>query len=101
MQKLKIRQIRSVIDRPVPQKRTIEALGLGRPNWERIHNDTPQIRGMINKIPHLVEVSEYMPTGDEKETVKASPKKKAHAKKTSSKTKTKRAITKAKKESKS
>jgi len=101
MKKLKIRQIRSVIDRPVPQKRTIEALGLGRPNWERIHNDTPQIRGMINKIPHLVEVSEYKPTGDEKETVKASPKKKASAKKTSSKTKTKRAITKAKKESKS
>jgi large subunit ribosomal protein L30 len=101
MQKIKIRQIRSIIDRPVPQKRTIEALGLGRPNWEKIHNDTPQIRGMINKIPHLVEVSEYKPTGEEKETVKTSPKKKAPAKKASLKTKTKKAATKTKKESKS
>jgi large subunit ribosomal protein L30 len=53
---IKIRQIRSVIDRPKNQKLTIEALGLGRPNWEKIHNDTPQIRGMINKVIHLVEV---------------------------------------------
>ena len=40
------------------QKLTIEALGLGRPNWEKIHNDTPQIRGMINKVTHLVKVEE-------------------------------------------
>ena len=101
MQKLKIRQIRSIIDRPKPQKRTIEALGLGRPNWEIIHNDTPQIRGMINKIPHLVEVSEYKPTDDEKETVKAAPKKRTLPKKTALKTKTKKTATKTKKESKS
>jgi large subunit ribosomal protein L30 len=54
MPKIKIIQTRSVIDRPKDQKRTIEALGLGRPNYERIHNDTPQIRGMINKVSHLV-----------------------------------------------
>ncbi len=101
MQKLKIRQIGSVIDRPLPQKRTIEALGLGRPNWEKIHNDTPQIRGMINKISHLVEVSEYKPTGEEKEAVKASPMKKVPAKKASLKAKTKKAATKKTKESKS
>jgi len=101
MQKLKIRQIGSVIDRPVPQKRTIEALGLGRPNWEKIHNDTPQIRGMINKVSHLVEVSEYKPTGEEKETVKPSPKKKAPVRKATSITKTKKVATKTKKESKS
>ncbi len=58
MGKIKVTQIRSIIDRPVRQKRTIEALGLGRPNWEKIHNDTPQIRGMIRKIPHLVKVEE-------------------------------------------
>lgn len=44
MSKIKIIQTRSIIDRPKIQKRTIEALGLGRPNWERVHNDTPQIR---------------------------------------------------------
>jgi len=55
---IKVTQIRSVIDRPKNQKLTIEALGLGRPNWEKIHNDTPQIRGMINKVKHLVKVDE-------------------------------------------
>ena len=58
MPKIKIIQIRSVIDRPKDQKRTIEALGLGRPNYEKIHNDTPQIRGMINKVSHLVRFEE-------------------------------------------
>ena len=58
MAKLKIIQTKSVIDRSVDQKKTIEALGLGRPNWEKIHNDTPQIRGMIRKVSHLVKVEE-------------------------------------------
>ena len=56
--KLKIIQKRSVIDRPEPQKRTIKALGLGRPNYTVVHEDTPQIRGMIRKVIHLVEVEE-------------------------------------------
>ena len=58
MAKIKIIQIRSIIDRPKDQKRTIEALGLGRPNWEKVHTDTPQIRGMIRKVTHLVRVEE-------------------------------------------
>ena len=58
MSKIKITQIRSIIDRPKDQKRTIKALGLGRPKWEKIHDDTPQIRGMINKVSHLVKVEE-------------------------------------------
>jgi large subunit ribosomal protein L30 len=58
MGKIKVIQTKSVIDRPKDQKRTVEALGLGRPNWEIIHNDTPQIRGMINKVSHLVKVEE-------------------------------------------
>ena len=58
MGKIKVVQTKSIIDRPKDQKRTIEALGLGRPNWEIIHNDTPQIRGMINKVAHLVKVEE-------------------------------------------
>jgi large subunit ribosomal protein L30 len=58
MPKIKIIQTKSIIDRPKDQKRTIEALGLGRPNWERVHNDTPQIRGMVRKVTHLVRVEE-------------------------------------------
>jgi large subunit ribosomal protein L30 len=58
MGKIKVIQTKSVIDRPEDQKRTVKALGLGRPNWEIIHNDTPQIRGMIKKVAHLVKVEE-------------------------------------------
>jgi large subunit ribosomal protein L30 len=56
--KLKITQVKSIIDRPKDQKLTIEALGLGRPNWEKTHNDSPQIRGMIRKVAHLLKVEE-------------------------------------------
>ena len=58
MAKLKITQIRSTIKRLENQKRTIEALGLGRPNNVVFQNDTPQIRGMIRKVAHLVKVEE-------------------------------------------
>jgi large subunit ribosomal protein L30 len=56
--KLKITQTRSIIDQIEPQKRTIKALGLGRPNYAVIHTDTPQIRGMLRKVTHLVKVEE-------------------------------------------
>ncbi len=56
--KLNITQTKSIIDRPKTQKLTIEALGLGRPNYSKIHNDTPQIRGMIKKVSHLLKVEE-------------------------------------------
>jgi len=56
--KLKITQTRSIIDQIEPQKRTIRALGLGRPNYVVVKNDTPQIRGMIRKVIHLVKVEE-------------------------------------------
>jgi large subunit ribosomal protein L30 len=58
MAKLKITQVRSVIGRLENQKRTITALGLGRPNYFVFHTDTPQIRGMIRKVSHLVKVEE-------------------------------------------
>lgn len=58
MAKLKITQTRSVIKRLENQKRTIKALGLGRPNYVVTHDDTPQIRGMIRKVVHLVKVEE-------------------------------------------
>ncbi|MBL1212986.1 MAG: 50S ribosomal protein L30 [Ignavibacteriae bacterium] len=56
--KLKITQTKSIIDRPKKQKLTIDALKLGRPNYSVVHTDTPQIRGMINVVSHLVKVEE-------------------------------------------
>jgi len=56
MPKIKIKQIASTIDRPKSQKLIIEALGLGRINKIKEHNDTPQIRGMLNKVKHLVQI---------------------------------------------
>ena len=58
MARLKVTQVRSTIDRKEPQKRTMEALGLGKMNRSVVHNDTPQIRGMIRAVRHLVEVEE-------------------------------------------
>jgi large subunit ribosomal protein L30 len=55
---LKITQVVSQLDCLEAQKRTIEALGLGRPNYSVTHKDTPQIRGMINRVKHLVTVEE-------------------------------------------
>ena len=57
MSKIKVKQIASVIDRPEKQKLIIKALGLGKISRVREHNDTPQIRGMIFKVKHLVEVT--------------------------------------------
>ncbi len=54
MAKIKVTQTRSAIDRHANQKRTVIALGLGKINRSVIHNDTPQIRGMIKTVEHLV-----------------------------------------------
>lgn len=56
MSKLKITQVRSTIRRTENQKLTIKALGLGRIGRTVEHDDTPQIRGMIAKVEHLVTV---------------------------------------------
>ena len=56
--KLKINQIRSIIDQIEPQKRTIKALGLGRPNYSVVNKDSAQLRGMIRRVFHLVKVEE-------------------------------------------
>ena len=56
--KLKITQVISQLDCLEAQKRTITALGLGRPNFSVIKKDSPQIRGMINRVKHLVKVEE-------------------------------------------
>jgi large subunit ribosomal protein L30 len=58
MAKLRITQIRSTINRKEPQKRTIKALGLGKINRTVIHEATPQVRGMVKSVIHLVTVEE-------------------------------------------
>lgn len=58
MAKVKISQVKSVIKRPESQKRTIKALGLGKINKSVEVELTPQIAGMINKVNHLVAVTE-------------------------------------------
>ena len=58
MGKIKIKQVRSKIDRPGRQKRTLKALGLKKINQVVEHESTPQILGMVNAIKHLIEVEE-------------------------------------------
>ncbi len=58
MAKLKITQTRSSNRNPLPQRRTLEALGLRRIRHTVTHDDTPQVRGMIEKVHHLVDVEE-------------------------------------------
>ena len=58
MAKVIVTQVKSTIDRPERQKRTIQALGLGKINRSVEHEMTPQIAGMINKVNHLVTVKE-------------------------------------------
>ena len=58
MATIKITQVRSIIRTPGDQKRTMEALGLRRMNQTVEHEATPQIRGMVTKVTHLVRVDE-------------------------------------------
>lgn len=56
--RLRITLVRSVIGRPGDQERTVQSLGLRKVNQTVEREDTPSIRGMVNKISHLVEVEE-------------------------------------------
>jgi large subunit ribosomal protein L30 len=58
MSPLKVTQIRSVIGSKQNHKRTVRALGLKRIRDFRVHEDTPQIRGMVRKVEHLVHAEE-------------------------------------------
>jgi large subunit ribosomal protein L30 len=58
MPKIRITQVRSIIDANKHHKRIIKALGLGRPNYSVVQNATPQILGMIAKVSHLVRVEQ-------------------------------------------
>jgi len=58
MKKIKVTQVKSTIDRPERQKRTMEALGLKKMNASVEVEATPQILGMVNKVNHLIRVEE-------------------------------------------
>ena len=58
MSPLKVTQVKSVIGSKGDLKRTVRALGLKRIRDSRVHDDTPQIRGMLHKVRHLVHVEE-------------------------------------------
>jgi large subunit ribosomal protein L30 len=55
---LKIRYFRSAIGRPQKQKDIVRGLGLRKLNQVVLRPDSPQIRGMVAKIPHLVQIIE-------------------------------------------
>lgn len=56
--KIKITQVVSQLDCLEKHKRTIKALGLGRPNYSVVHQATPQILGMVKSVIHLLKIEE-------------------------------------------
>mgnify|MGYP003296676358 FL=1 len=58
MAKLKVTLVKSVIGQKKDQIATVEALGLKKIRDTKEHADNPQIRGMINKVSHLVKYEE-------------------------------------------
>jgi len=58
MTKLKITQVRSAINRPARQKKTLIALGIKKMNRPREIESSPQVLGMIDKVKHLLKVEE-------------------------------------------
>jgi large subunit ribosomal protein L30 len=58
MKEIKLRLLHSHIGKSEKQRNVLLSLGLKRPNSIAVHIDTPSIRGMINKVPHLIEVSD-------------------------------------------
>ncbi|HWL66582.1 MAG TPA: 50S ribosomal protein L30 [Actinomycetota bacterium] len=58
MAKLKVTQVRSAVDKGKKQRGTIRALGLKRLGHSVVHDDKPEIRGMIRAVQHLIEVEE-------------------------------------------
>ena len=57
MAQIKIKQIKSRINCPAVQKRTLDALGLKKMNHVVVHEDNPSVMGMVNTVRHLVEVT--------------------------------------------
>ncbi len=60
MAKIRVTWVKSYIGKDESQRRTIRALGLHRLNHSVVHEDTLPVRGMINKVRHLVKVEEEL-----------------------------------------
>lgn len=58
MSKIRITQVKSIIDRPHRQKNTMKALGIRKMNGTAEHEATPQILGMVEKVKHLIKVEQ-------------------------------------------
>ena len=58
MARLRVTQIRGGAGKPAGQRRTLRALGLRRVRQSVEHEDRPEIRGMIARVRHLVDVEE-------------------------------------------
>ncbi len=58
MAQLKITWIKSGIGRPQKQRRVIQSLGLRRLNQSVVHSDSPTIRGMVEKVIHMLKVEQ-------------------------------------------
>lgn len=58
MAKIKVKQVKSAINRPARQKKTLQALGLKKLNQVVEHEANPQILGMVARVSHMVEVIE-------------------------------------------
>lgn len=56
--KVRVTYVKSAIGYSKRQKGTIEALGFRKLNQSVLHDDTPAIRGMLDKVSHLVEIEE-------------------------------------------
>lgn len=60
---LKITLVHSFIGRPEAQRKVLKGMGLGKVNKSVVLNDTPEIRGMIRKVDHLVAAVEVEGNG--------------------------------------
>jgi large subunit ribosomal protein L30 len=55
---IRVTLVKSPIGYTQDQRRTVKALGLNKMHVSRVHKETPQIRGMVNKVIHLLQVEE-------------------------------------------
>ena len=75
MAKIVVTQVKGTIGAKPKTRGTIRALGLGRIGRSRTHEDNPVVRGMIARVPHLIEVTEYDPNSETGKMAKPAPKK--------------------------
>jgi large subunit ribosomal protein L30 len=61
---IRVTLVRSTIGRQPVQKKTVKALGLKRMNHSVVHKDSPEIRGMVNRVGHLVRVEPWQEGAD-------------------------------------